>query len=125
VRLYDAARDRQSHSGSFGFCREEWLEKLLADAAGEARARIMHPDKNVSLSIMARTNDKGPRIGWQSGHCFECVDGKIEKNLQELHRISPNLARVGINFDRNSNLPSNGLAVDNPEKIVNYVVDLD
>ena len=85
MRLHDAARDRQSHSGSFGFCRKEWLEELFADAAGEARTRITHFDKNVSVSVMTRTNDKGPRVGGQSGHCFECVDGEIEKNLQELH----------------------------------------
>src|SRR4029077_8098522 len=29
VRFDDATRNRQPHSGPFGFCRKEWLEKLL------------------------------------------------------------------------------------------------
>jgi len=33
-------------------------------------------------------NDKLPRIGGHSGHCFKCIDCEIEKDLQELQAQS-------------------------------------
>src|SRR6266581_1438236 len=63
VRLDDAARNGQPHSGSFGFCRKEWLEKLLGHSAGKARASIAHADENVSIPITARPDEKASRIG--------------------------------------------------------------
>src|SRR5438270_10892526 len=98
VRLDDAASNGQSHASSLGFCRKEWLVKLLDHSAGKARTRVTHDDENVSISITAGMNEKLPRIGGHSGHCFKRIDCEIEKDLQELHGCSSDLARIGIYF---------------------------
>src|SRR6266566_7651118 len=125
VRFDDAARNGQPHSGSLGFCRKEWLEKLLGGFPRKARTRVTHADENVSIPITARPDEKASRIGGHSRHCFKGVEGEIEKHLQELHRISPNLARTGINFGCHFCLPSNGISVHNAEQLVNRVLDRD
>src|SRR6266436_4201468 len=125
MRLDDAARNGQPHSGSFGFCRKEWLEKFLGHSAGKARASIAHADENVSIPITARPDEKASRIGGDSRHRFKGVEREIEKHLQELHRISPNLARIGTNFGCHFHVPSNGISVHNAEQLVNRVLDRD
>src|SRR6266496_2381495 len=125
VRLDDAARNGEPHSSPLRFCGKECLEKLLDHSTGKTRTRITHADENVSVSITARPNDKSSRIWAHIGHCFEGVDGEIEKDLQDLHRISPNPARIGINFSCHFYLPSNGISVDNTEQLANGVSDLD
>src|SRR5207249_997766 len=89
VRLDDAARNGEPHSSPLRFCGKECLEKLLDHSAGKTRTRITHADENVSVSITARMNGKASRIGGHSSHCFKRGNGEIEKDLQDLHRISP------------------------------------
>src|SRR5207302_7189226 len=74
VRLDDTAGNRQSHSGSFRFCRKKWFEKLFDDSAGKARPRIAHPNQNFPLSIPIRANDEASRIRADNRHGFEGVE---------------------------------------------------
>src|SRR5881398_1094454 len=79
----------------------------------------------MSISVPARADDNASRIWAHSRHCFKGVDGEVEKDLQELHRISPNLARIGINFVSHFYLPFNGISVHNADELANDGPDLD
>ena len=61
--LDDAASDGEPHSGSFGFCRKEWLEKLLDDSRRKTGTSVAHADNNFSVFVAARVNDKASHIG--------------------------------------------------------------
>ena len=63
MRLDDAASNGEPHSGPFGFCGKEWLEKLLDYSPGKTRTSVAHADKNFSVFVTARMNDKASRIG--------------------------------------------------------------
>src|SRR6266550_659838 len=117
VRLDDAAGNGQSHSGPVGFCRKEWLEKLLDNSPGETGTRIAHADKNLSVSVPARADKKASRIGANSRHGFKGVHHEIEKHLQQLHGICHYAADGRIDLRRYGHLSFYGVRPYDSEEI--------
>ena len=72
-----------------------------------------------------RTNDSASRIGAHNRHCFKGVEREIEKHLQQLYRICPDLAGIRTNFRDHRHLPFQSNSANNPEEAVNCLIDLD
>ena len=71
-----------------GFCRKEWLEKLLRPFRWESRDRIAHAEANLSVSIATGANDEPPRIRPDRRDiASKAFMRQIQQHLEQLHAI--------------------------------------
>ena len=121
----DAARNRQPHASPLRFCRKERLEKLLGEASRKSRTRVAHTDEHFAASAAMSAYHKASRVGAHNRHRFKCIEGQIEKYLEQLHAISHDAADIRINLHRNGDVLRQGIGSHDAEQVLQNFSGLD
>ena len=68
---------------------------------------------------------KASRVGAHHRHRFKCIEGQIEKYLEQLHAISHDTADIRINLHRDGDVLRQGIGSHDAEQVLQNFPGLD